>query len=593
MPFGEAVADVDETSIRDGDRVEPTVRQGAPRSPERLAAQLRLLARATINIGAARGVDSVLAAVTTESRNVLGAHQAVCSLTDRRRGNQSVHSVSFSEKSATAWSGDLSQIETGLMTRIADRGGALRLTQSELEAHKGWDGETGVASRRPPLRGWLSAPLTGREGETLGLIHLSDKIDGEFTEEDQSLLIQLAQSASLALENARLTQSLRQSEKLKDEFLATLAHELRNPLAAINNAVALIRMSPSGPHVDWGIELIGRQVRGLARLIEDLIDVSRLTRGKIQLRCELLDVARVIQQSVQTVQSLIDERRHELTIRTEAGVRRIRADPIRLEQVLVNLLSNAAKFTEPGGKISLTAQTEKDMIVFRVSDDGPGIAAEALASIFDLFAQGDRTLARSDGGLGIGLTLVKRLVELHGGSVEARSEGRDKGTEFTVRFPAAQDAENATLAPIRGAARRTTGILIADDNVDLAQGLARLLKIAGHDVQVAHDGPSALAVAHETRPGLCMVDIGLPGMDGYQVARSLRMDPELNGATLIAISGYSQDIDRRRSRESGFDEYLVKPIDLDALRGILDDLAAPPSARVKAVAQGHHGASIA
>ncbi len=572
MRFGETRADADDPLITEGGVPE------SPKSPaelpcvEQRASCASRFAQAATTLRAARGVESVVAATAREARHLLGAHQAACSLTDERHGGQVVRAAAFSEKHSGAWSGDLSQMDAGLMTRIARSTPSLRLTQQELEAHASWSGEPSADSRRPPLQGWLSVPLTGRDGGVLGLIQLSEKMDGEFTEEDQSLLIPLAQMASIALENARLTQSFRQSEKQKDEFLATLAHELRNPLAAITNAVALIRLSPSGQHVDWGIELIGRQVRGLARLIDDLIDVSRLTRGKIELRFESLDVSKIVYQAVQTVQSLIDERRHELTIEKEPGVLWIRADPIRLEQVLVNLLSNAAKFTDPDGKIGLTVQTEEDQIVFRVRDNGQGIPVESQASIFDLFAQGDRQLARSEGGLGIGLTLVKRLVALHGGSVEVESEGEDKGTEFTIRLPASEEAGGASEGPAKPAARTTASILIADDNVDLAQGLARLLKIAGHDVRVVHDGPSAVTIAHETRPGLCMVDIGLPGMDGYQVAQSLRQDPALDGATLIAISGYSQDADRRRSRESGFDRYLVKPIDLDTLRGVLADL---------------------
>jgi signal transduction histidine kinase/ActR/RegA family two-component response regulator len=576
MPLGETEADADDSSFREGGVLEITKGPASARSPS----PLRQLAKATRSISDARGVDSVLDALATESRNLIGAHQAISSLTDERFGDPVVRSVSFSENYANAWSGDLRQIDTEAITRIAKSTPLLRLTQPELEAHVAWRGQSTPESRRPSLRGWLSAPLTGRDGGPVGLIHLSDKIEGEFTEDDETLLFQLAQIASIALENARLCQSLRQSEKQKDEFLATLAHELRNPLAAITNAVALIRLSPSGQHVDWGIELIGRQVRGLARLIDELIDVSRLTRGKIELRFELLDVAKVIHQAVQTVQPFIDERRHELTIKKEPGVLRIRADPIRLEQVLVNLLSNAAKFTDPGGKIGLTAETGKDEIVFRVTDNGQGVPAESLVSIFDLFAQGDRNLARSEGGLGIGLTLVKRLVALHGGSVEAHSAGLDKGTEFIVRLPAPREVEGATCDAIKATAKPFSPILIADDNVDLAQGLARLLKIAGHDVRIVHDGPSAVATAREMRPGLCMVDIGLPGMDGYQVARSLRQDPALQGATLIAISGYSQDSDRRRSRESGFDQYLVKPIDLDTLRGVLEDLTGKLSVQV-------------
>jgi len=353
----------------------------------------------------------------------------------------------------------------------------------------------------------------------------------------------------------------------KDEFLAMLAHELRNPLAAITTAVQLSTMSGVQDQINWSMEVINRQVKHLTRLIDDLLDVSRITRGKVQLRKETIDAYPVINGALDAIRPLIEQRNHELIVSLQAGLR-LDADPTRLEQILVNLLANAAKYTESGGTIWFTAGHEGNDIVIKVRDTGIGIPPEKLPKMFELFAQGDRSLARSEGGLGIGLTLVRSLAEMHGGSVTATSEGPGKGSEFIVRLPAvAARAEEMPRLPAKTpqAIAHRARILVVDDNVDMVRGLVRLLELLGHDVQTAYDGPTAVEAARVHRPEFVLLDLGLPGMDGYQVATRLRQEQGSQDAVIIAVTGYGQEDDRCRSREAGFDHHLVKPIDHNVL----------------------------
>ncbi len=372
----------------------------------------------------------------------------------------------------------------------------------------------------------------------------------------------------------RQAEALREADRRKDEFLAMLAHELRNPLAAISGATRVLSTSVVEPNdLAWGRGVLERQVRQLSRLIDDLLDVSRINSGKIRLRREVFDVEPVLRSAAEVVRPLLDDRRHELALIVEPGPIRLHADPARVEQILVNLITNAAKYTESGGNVSVSLGLEGAEVVFRVVDDGVGIPAEQLPRMFELFAQGDRSLDRSEGGLGIGLTLVRALAEMHGGTVSAISPGTGLGSEFIVRLPSAPieierpDArpDDANPSNISECAR----VLVVDDNADAARGLARILKRNGHDVRVAHDGLDAIEAARAFQPGVVLLDIGLPGMDGYAVASRLREDSDCRNALMIAVTGYGQDQDRRRAVESGFDHHLVKPIDYDRLMSIL------------------------
>ncbi len=381
---------------------------------------------------------------------------------------------------------------------------------------------------------------------------------------------QYAMRAALA-EREEQARALREADRRKDEFLAMLAHELRNPLAAVNNAVTVLKLSPDAENRNWASDVVERQVRHLARLIDDLLDVSRITSGKIRLRKEFIDAGAVIDQAIESARPLIDERRHTLTVSVEQDDLPLYADATRVGQIVLNLLTNAAKYTDNGGAIQLTARREGQWVAISVRDNGMGIPPEKLPQMFGLFTQGDRSLARSEGGLGIGLTVVQKLAEMHGGSVEPRSDGPGRGSEFVVRLPLAQKRGAARPEAQRGQfkVRKGSRILVVDDNVDTAVGMARLLKTLGNEVLAVHNGPAALEAARTFRPDFVLLDLGLPGMDGYQVASALREDEAYKDTIIIAISGYGQDEDRRRSQAAGFDHHLVKPVDFDSLLSLM------------------------
>jgi len=378
-------------------------------------------------------------------------------------------------------------------------------------------------------------------------------------------------------------EALREADRRKDEFLAMLAHELRNPLAPIVNATRILRrLAPLAPQVEDMRELIERQAEQLTTLVDDLLEVSRITQGRIALRKANVEVMSVVARAIETSRPLIDARHHHLVVSLPADPVRVEGDVARLAQAISNLLNNAAKYTDDGGEIELRVEVQGTHAVIRVRDNGIGIAGDDLARVFDLFQQSDRALDRAQGGLGIGLTIVKKLTEMHGGQVEASSAGPGKGSEFVLRLPLApmpgdtRTAPRVAPAPVRAA--RRSRVLVVDDNVDAATSLALLLKLDGHDVKLAHDGPAALLAARSFEPQVVLLDIGLPGMSGYEVARELRRDPAFAETTLIALTGYGQAEDRRKSKSAGFDHHLTKPIDDEALAAVLDtgpDNAAP------------------
>ena len=369
------------------------------------------------------------------------------------------------------------------------------------------------------------------------------------------------------------TAELEEADLHKNEFLAMLAHELRNPLAAVRNAVTLATRSGTREDLEWSRDVTTRQIQNFAHLIDDLLDVSRIGQGKIQLRKELVDAVPIIHHAVEAVRPLVDERKHELLVSFTSTDLRVEADTTRLEQMLVNLLANAAKYTPSGGRIQLIAGVEGDEVLFRVRDNGDGISPELLPRMFELFVQADRSLARSEGGLGIGLTLVRSLAELHGGSVAATSDGPGKGSEFLLRLPAvrppAGSGPGSETGPEEGPPR-SSRVLVVDDNADSANGMARLLKLSGHVVRVAHSGPDALASAREHRPEVVVLDIGLPGMDGYEVAARLRREECCQGAVIIAVTGYGEEQARGRSQAAGFDHHLVKPVNFEKLLSVME-----------------------
>ena len=371
---------------------------------------------------------------------------------------------------------------------------------------------------------------------------------------------------------------LAESDQRKDEFLAMLAHELRGPLAPISNALQVLRRDPqAGSAGEQAIGILERQVRHMARLVDDLLDLARVSRGKIELRPERCDLNVIIAHAVEITRPFIESRQHKLILDWPQRPIWVHADAGRIEQAVNNLLTNAARYTLPGGCIWLSAEQEGDRAHIYVRDNGIGIAPDLLPAVFEVFVQGERTPDRSQGGLGIGLTMVKSIAELHGGRVSAQSAGVGKGSEFVVELPAeplaaAEDMEDAEHAV-------HTKVLVVDDSVDTADSLAMLLALDGYEVRTAHDGIEALAAARDFRPEVVLMDIGLPGADGYQVAEGIRADQALHDVLLIAMTGYGQQEARSRSRAAGFDHHLVKPVDLGELRNLLDPPLRPEQRR--------------
>jgi signal transduction histidine kinase/ActR/RegA family two-component response regulator len=542
---------------------------------KRRSVQLAKLAAAALEINSGRALDDILRRITDCARDVIGAHQAVTSLTTGPDFAQAITAVSLSDRYAARREADAPADGWGLHRLVCETNQPMRLTARELERHPARRGSAAEAVRRPPLRGWLAAPIVARDGRNMGVIQVADKIDGDFDESDERIAVQLAQMAAVAIESARLNEDLRRSraaaieaDRRKDEFLAMLGHELRNPLAPILTALDLMQLRGGGGERER--EVIERQVRHVARLVDDLLDVSRITQGKIQLRRARVEVAAVVAKAIEVATPLLELRQHDLQVDVSDEGLVVDGDPLRLAQIVGNLLTNAAKYTDPRGRIRVAARRAGDRVRVVVADNGIGIASGALPHIFDMFVQGQRSIDRADGGLGLGLALVRALVTLHGGTVEARSDGPGRGSEFTVTLPAAPAAapdeargedREARSAASGGPSRR---ILLVDDNEDAREMLADALGMLGHEVACAGDGPQALALAAAEDYGVALLDIGLPVMDGYELARRLR---KLKGASLrlVAITGYGLERDRRNAAAAGFDAHLVKPIDVRAL----------------------------
>ncbi len=373
-------------------------------------------------------------------------------------------------------------------------------------------------------------------------------------------------------------EALKQVDRRKDEFLATLAHELRGPLAPLRNMLEIMkRADGDGDLLRQARDTMERQLGQMVRLVDDLLDVNRISQGRIELKRERVELASVVYQAVEANRPLAECANHEVTVTLPPDPIYLHGDPVRLAQVFGNLLNNACKYTEPGGKIRLTADRQGSDVLLKVKDSGVGILPEKLTSVFQMFSQVESSLERSQGGLGIGLTLVRRLVELHEGTVEASSEGLARGSEFVVRLPVPIQNAEAGLQPEPIPERLMTArrILVVDDNRDAANSLSMLLKVTGNDTRTAHDGPEAIEQAEAYRPALILLDIGLPKMNGYDACRRIREQPWGKDIVMVALTGWGQEEDRRKSREAGFNGHLVKPVDYAALTRLLGDLQAP------------------
>jgi signal transduction histidine kinase/putative methionine-R-sulfoxide reductase with GAF domain len=588
------------------------VREAAERERQLLnqarlrAQQLQSLTEASTAIASLSTVEAVLRATTDRAREIVPAYQAVTSLLGAPSPDDALQAASLCTDKYPNWrDAEPPPLGSDLDLLVLRTNRPLCLTHAELIDHPAY---IHPGPERPPLRGWLAVPLIGRDGRNLGLIQLSDRQVGEFGDSDTALLVQLAQLAAGALENARLYEALREADRRKDEFLAMLSHELRNPLAPLLTALELIGDEHSGTAVrSEAVNVTRRQVLHLSRLVDDLLEMSRITTGKIRLQTARVDANAMVERAVERMQPIIDQKRQQLTVTLAPEPIWLDVDPARLEQVLGNLLDNASKYTPGGGRIWISVEisigagagiaagvgaTEPEQVAFRVRDDGSGIEPELRPRIFDLFTQADKSLDRSEGGLGIGLALARQIVGMSGGSIEVQSEGSGRGSEFTVRLALAAHGSEAGDQPASLARPSRTGprsaeelgsgsgscsglgvdclrVLVVDDGHDAAQMLAMLLSSWQHEVAVAHDGPSAIAEALRFLPDVVLLDIGLPLMDGYEVARRLRADPRLDQVCLIAITGYGQATDRQRSQAAGFDLHLVKPIDTRELAELL------------------------
>jgi signal transduction histidine kinase/ActR/RegA family two-component response regulator len=423
-----------------------------------------------------------------------------------------------------------------------------------------------------------STPLINRDGALLGMITTHFRAPRKLSEVELRVIDVFAHEAAHILERARADEALREEARRKDEFIAILAHELRNPLAPVRHAIRIARSEKAtATELKWCHDVIERQSAHMALLLDDLLDASRITRGQLTLRKENAQISAIIETAAETARPYIEARQHRLIVEGTQEDFHVHVDALRIAQVLANLLTNAAKYSEPGADIRLHCEIERNDLVIRVSDTGMGIEPEMLTRIFEMFTQANCTPRRgAEGGLGIGLALVKGLIELHGGAVRARSEGLGLGSEFIVRLPVLQltDADSAaTNAVSSGRAVQPRRILVVDDNRDSAESLRMLLNLEGHEVHAVNDSEEVMRIGATLQPDVVLLDIGMPRLNGYEVARLLRAQPWGQRLKLVAVTGWGQPRDRQRAMDAGFDDHLTKPIDYDVLRSALETMS--------------------
>ncbi|HEY9737317.1 MAG TPA: ATP-binding protein, partial [Trichocoleus sp.] len=548
--------------------------------------QLRGLTTAAMTItDSALSVEQVLQVITDQAAAIIEAHQSVTSLTVDQNWVQAINAVYLSDKYAQWRDYDEMPDGSGIYACVCHLNRPVRMTQAELEAHPRWKGFGEASDRHPPMRGWLAAPLVGRDGHNIGLVQLSDKYEGEFTPSDESILVQLAQMASIAIENARLFEAEQQARsaaeasreeaqaanRVKDEFLAVLSHELRSPLNPILGWSALLQNSKlDEAKTAIALATIHRNAKLQSELIEDLLDVSRILQGKLSLDVAPVNLAAVVNAAIETVQLAAEAKsiRLEVSLDPQGGL--VSGDATRLQQVVWNLLSNAVKFTAAGGRVTVRLEHQTSHAQITVSDTGRGIAPDFLPYVFDYFRQASSATTRKFGGLGLGLAIVRHLVELHGGRVRAESAGEGQGATFLVRLPLMPTAppSNPGNPPSERAADLSNiSILLVDDDTDTREFVAFLLELQGARVTVATSAYEALQALAQSKPDLLLSDIGMPEMDGYTLIRQVRTLPPEGGGQVpaIAVTAYAGEINQQQALAAGFQKHLSKPIDPNGL----------------------------
>src|SRR5258706_3508050 len=563
----------------------------------RRATQMQKLADASVAINSALSLERMLQTVTETARDVIGGHQAITLFIDPRPGQRlrrvQAHAA-YSEKYAE-WRGQALQLDEITDTAVFRSYTATCMSETELLDHPDWEIVSKV--RIPPIHGgMLAAPLTGRDGTRLGVIYLCDRGDGPFTADDESIAVQLAQMASIAMENTLFSEE-REANRIKDEFLSTVSHELRTPLNAILGWTQLLQMEKPQGEFAHGLDVIERNARAQTKLIEDLLDVSRISTGKLRLNTKVISVGDMMEAAAEVRETTAKRKGGNLSLNPPPPPQRLVADPDRIQQVIWNLISNAVKFTPARGHVRVDAAQMREHVQIRVSDSGQGIAPAFLPFVFDRFRQADSTSTRSHGGLGIGLTIVRHIVELHGGTVSAQSRGEGQGSVFTVTLPItatsdapdqqapAKDARSAGGATAAAAAAMTSShngdlkglrVLVVDDAPDALEVITVILRRAKADVTTAPTAAEGRRLLQDLRPDVLISDIAMPDEDGFALIRSVRLlAPDLGGAIpAIALTAYAREEDRQKALHAGFNAHLSKPVEPDELVCLIAQLTA-------------------
>jgi signal transduction histidine kinase/ActR/RegA family two-component response regulator len=554
---------------------------------QQYASQLHGLTEAALKINSTLSIEEVIRLITEQARAIIGAHQSVTSTTIENSWAKSISSISLSDKYA-AWRDYCEKADgSGIYACVCQMNRPMRMTQAELELHPKWLGFGKEAEKHPPMRGWLAAPLIGRNGHNIGLIQLSDKYEGEFTEEDEAIIVQLAQMASIAIENTRLyaaeQQARTQAEEangIKDEFLAVLSHELRSPLNPILGWSKLLQTRKfDATKTAAALATIERNAKLQAQLIEDLLDVSRILQGKLTLNVGQVNLVSTVSAALETVRLAAEAKYIEMKLSLVCENDQIHptflvmGDPNRLQQVLWNLLSNAVKFTPPGGRVEVRLEYVDSCAQIQVIDTGKGINPNFLPYVFEYFRQADSATTRKFGGLGLGLAIVQQIVELHGGTVLAASSGEGQGAIFTVNLPlwhanamsrtgyayakeSQQEEVHSNLGNLQG-----FKILVVDDDTDSRDFISFVLSEEGADVIAVSSAMKALQALAESKPDVLLSDIGMPDMDGYMLIRQVRTWPPEQGGQIpaIALTAYAGEYNQQQALSAGFQMHVTKP----------------------------------